>query len=469
MKRSLSVLAVAGLLAGSGCGKSDSEAPLMQTAAVTPAEVTPEVPAVPYEELLSSADELAKKREFNEAVKVLTRAIAQDPNRTDAFVKRAAICSEVNLLSQAIADMSSALKLEPDNGKFLNTRGYFLLLTKQYDRAERDFSDAIGLDLGYAQPYNNRGLVWVAQGNYEQAIKDFDNALNTKPDYLDAHNNRGFALLHLEKFEPAVESFTRVLELDPNYLNALTNRARAHLKLNRPVDAIADLTKAIALQPDQLQHYISRSDAYLADGNSAAAAKDLAHVDWLRALTDLNVRLARSPRDADAWAARARHLLIENRHAEAGKSIQNALAIVPNHLQALIARAELGLQTQDYAGAVIDCTEVLKREHSYETLSLRGDAQFALEKFGDAIADYESARRFDARVAEAYRRRAEQFRASGDEQLASADEQFAAGLEKRLTDATVAVEKAEPREMVIEQASYEESANLPARPAPEVQ
>jgi len=465
MKCRLTLLALAAVLAG--CGNEESQRPVAQTAAVTSADSSANaVPARTYEQLLAAADEHIKNRQFNAAVRELSQAIAQDPSQTAAYLKRAAICSEAKLLAQAIADMTAAIRLTPDDAKLLNTRGYFLLLSKQYDRAESDFSDAIGIDLMYAQPYNNRGLIWVAQGKYKQAIQDFDNALKAKPDYLDAHNNRGFALLQTDQAQAAVEAFTRVLELDSKYLNALTNRARAHLKLNQPVNAIADFTAAIELEPDTPQHYASRAEAYLADGNQSAAAKDLAHVEWLQTLADLNLRIARSPRDADTWSARGLHLLAEHRLEEASQSFQNALTVVPDHLQALIGRAKLELENGEYAATISDCTEILKRDHSYETLSLRGDAQFALENYGEAIADYEAARRFDERVADAYRRRAAQFRERGDDDLAKADEQFAAGLEKRFTEANVALEKSAPREVVIEQASYEAPPSAPAKPAP---
>lgn len=465
MKRWISLLAITAIFAG--CGETPSKKPVAQTSAAPAQAPQTKAPAKTYDELLSLAEEQVKARKLNNAVKILTQAIAQEPNRADAYVRRAAICSEANLLTQAIADMSSAIKTAPQNAKFLNTRGYFLLLSKQYGRAESDFSDAIGLDLEYAQPYNNRGLVWVAQGKYEQAIKDFDNALKAKPDYLDAHNNRGFALLQLDRAEEAVAAFSKVLELDPKYINALTNRARAHLKLNHPVNAIADYTTVIGLVPDAPQHYSARAEAYLADGNQAAATRDLEHVDWLNTLSDLNIRIIRTPRDADVWASRGEHLLLENRFAEAEKSFQNALALVPGHLPALNGRARLSLENGDYKAAVADCTEVLQHEFRYETLSVRGDAQFALGNYGDAIADYEAARRFDERVVDAYRKRAAQLREKGDEALAKADENFAAGLEKRLTDA-VAIDKSAPREMVIEQASFETPAPQAAKPAPEM-
>jgi len=472
MKRYISLFAVASTLVG--CGNGESTTPLSQSAAVTPesasvTETTPAAPQVPYQELIESADSLSRERKFNEAVQILNQAIAQDPGKSEAFVKRAAICSEANLLSQAVVDMTNAIKLEPRNAKFLNSRGYFLLLSKQYDRAETDFSDAVGLDLEYAQPYNNRGLVWIAQGMFEQAIKDFENAIEAKPDYLDAHNNRGFALLQIEKAAESIECFNRVLELDDKYLNGWTNRARAHMALERPIDAIADYTAAIALQPENRQLYISRAEAHTANNDLTSAGKDLNYVVWMDTMNSLNEKVARNPNNAASWAERGRHLFKEKRLPEARRSFDNALALTPGQTQALIGRAELAMHENDYATVIIDCTAVLAKEFNYSVHSLRGDAYFEQGQFGEAIADYDAARRIDERAVDAYRKRAAQFRASGDEQLAQADEQFANGLQERLNADGLAMERPAPRDVVIEQTAYEAPAQLPAKPAPELE
>lgn len=456
MKRYISAFGLAAIL--SGCGNSNPAETAQNTTTGNAAAAVTATTQVSYDQLLATAEQFVRDRKINEAVQILTQAIALDSSKPAAYVRRAALCSEANLLAQAIADMSSAIQLEPNNAKFLNTRGYFLLLSKQYDRADSDFSDAIGLDLEYVQPYNNRGLVAVAQGKFDVALKDFDNALKFKPDYLDAHNNRGFALLQLDQLESAVEAFTEALKIDDKYLNALTNRARAYMKLEQPQNAAADLTKVIELQPDMDQHYLLRADAFRAAGDKAAAAKDVAYVEWLHRLADVNTRIARNPRDADAWAIRGRHMVQQARHEEASQSFKNALTLVPGHLDALRGRAELAMSTGDYAAVVADCTESLKQAPRLEVFSLRGDAHFEMGQFGDAIADYESARRFDERVVDAYRKRAEQFRASGDEQLAKADEAAANRLVDQMTQASVAAKQAAPREMVIEQTSYETPA-----------
>ncbi|SFJ01470.1 tetratricopeptide repeat protein [Planctomicrobium piriforme] len=457
MKRWPLLLIVSGCL--TGCGETSAPNSTANAPAQAPGQnansPAAAVPAPNYDQLLKDADVQLQSRNGNQAVQLLSQAITANPKRIDAYLKRASVLAEAKLTAAAVNDMTSAIALDPRNAKLLNTRGYFLLVSQQYDRASADFSDAIGLDLQYPQPYNNRGLCQVALGNFEEGIKDFDNALRAKADYVDAHNNRGFALMQFNRTEEALASFTKTLELDPKYINALSNRGRCYLKLNRPAEAAADYTSAIALQPDTIVHYASRAEAHKANNDQAACNADLHFAAWLRGLDELNQRIARNTRDADAWSERGRHLLLQDRQAEAERSLQNALTLKPDHAQALSGRAQLAMRQEKYEQAIADSTRALALDRRFETYSLRGDAYFATGKFGDAIADYEASRRFDRQVVEAYRQRALQLRNNGDEQLAQADEKFAAGLEKQLTEAVVEQDRTAPRAMVIEQVSYE--------------
>jgi len=458
MKRWPLLLILSGSFVGCGNSTPPTEA---TTSVVSPAEESvPEKSssALGYEQYLKAADDSLKARKGNEAVQLLTQAIKAEPQRAEAYVKRGAVLAEAKLFTQAITDMTAALKIDSRNARILNTRGYYHLLSQQHDRAAQDFGDAIGLDLNYPQPYNNRGLVWIAQGKHEDAIKDFDNALKAKPDYVDAHNNRGFALMQLNRHQEAVQAFSSALKINPKYINALTNRGRCHLKLNQAKEAATDFTAAIAIQPDTISHHTSRAEALRMAGDEAGAVAEQSYIVWLKQLTEINQRLVRNTRDADAWADRGRHLLQQNRQDDARRSLQNALAIKADHPVALAGRAQFALSEQKYAEAIEDCTKALETDRRFENFSLRGDAYFATGEFTKALADYEAARRFDRQVVETYRQRAQKFRTAGDDQRALADEQYAEALQKQLTEAVVGSQPAAPRAMVIEQVKFEEAA-----------
>ncbi len=475
MKRWPLTIILAGSLAGCGGASSTPPASVASSAAentsaqtaateqekvaAKPMPAAPAMPARTYEELLKDADEQLQAKNPKLSVQLLTEAIKQDPKRSDAFVKRAAILAEAKLLNEAIADISKALAIDSQNPRLLNTRGYFLLVTQQHDRAIQDFGDAIGLDLNYPQPYNNRGLCYIAQGEFEEAVKDFDNALRAKSDYVDAFNNRGFALMQLNQDESALESFSKAIELNPKHINAVANRGRCYLKLQRGAEAVQDFTAAIEIQPESAAYHSARAEAWRLQGNAEKASEDTQFVEWLTAMDDVNKKVARNVRDADSWAERGRLLLKQNRTEDAERSLKNAIALQPKNAVALTGLALMKMQQKKFDEAVTACTTALEAERRFETYSLRGDAYLALEKFDEAIADYESARRFDRQVVDTYRQRAELRKKNGDEKNAQADLDFAAGLEKQLTDTEIVKQnKAAPRAMVIEQVKHEEVA-----------
>lgn len=463
MKRISLLIVLASLC--NGCGKSgdavshaESGQPAAVTASAASTQPQAEQPQVNYSHLLETAEEHVQKRDYTSAVRVLTQAISAHPGQPDAYVRRAALLAEAKQLPLAIKDLSSAIHLDPQSHKLRNTRGYFHLLLKQYEQAEKDFNAAIDRNREYPQAFNNRGLVFIALEKQVAAMNDFKLAIDLKPDYIDAHNNLGFVLMQLDEIDKAIESFTAAIKLDESYLNAWSNRGRAYLKQQRHEEAIADFTRAIEIQPDGLQYYLHRSEAYKSAGQEDQALEDLQFVAWSRELRLYNQRLAQSPKNADLWVARGQHLLAGDRRDEALESFNMAIKVNANHAPAYLARASLSVQRGEYQRAVEDCTKIIETRPLHEAYSVRGDAYFEQGRFDEAISDYESMRRFDSRVVEAYRRRGEQHRTSGDESLATADLEHALVLEKQLTE-KVAREATAPREMVIERTAFETDAS----------
>jgi tetratricopeptide (TPR) repeat protein len=59
---------------------------------------------------------------------------------------------------EAIAELSEAIRLQPDFARAYNARGYVYLLKRDYQRALADFDEAVRLDPNYANAIQNRAL-----------------------------------------------------------------------------------------------------------------------------------------------------------------------------------------------------------------------------------------------------------------------------------------------------------------------
>jgi len=375
------------------------------------------------------ADGLLAKGQLRQAQQILSKVIQLNPKATDAYVKRAAIMAESKLTTQAISDMTRAITLAPDNARFRNTRGYFYLTQQAYQPAMQDFSDAIGLDANFSQAHNNRGLARVAMKDYAAGIKDFDEALKIDAKYVDAYNNKGYALMSLEKFPEAVATFSKAIELNPKYVNAWNNRGQAYLKSKQGEKAAADFSEALKLVPANMTYLAARAEAYELVGKTTEAQADRERAKWVTLLVKLTQQAQQNPKQANVWIARGRHLLSSGELKPALADFQTALKVAPDNAEAHCGCAATLLAMGQPDEAIARCDAVLAKGASALAASIRGDAHFKKGNLDAAIDDYNTAKRRDSHVAQAYKLRAEKARTEGKTAQAEADMAVAAELD----------------------------------------
>ncbi|MBI1314451.1 tetratricopeptide repeat protein, partial [bacterium] len=332
-------------------------------------------------------------------------------------------------------DYSRAVELQPNETRYHNMRGLFLLTRQQYDGAESDFTAAVQTDPKYVQAWNNRGLVKLARGDYQAAIGDFNKAVEIDPNYADGFNNRGFAWFQAAVDAKALADFNRTIELKPDFVNALNNRGMLYMKLQKFQAAADDFSEAIRLDEANVKHYQNRRAAYQQLGLTSQADADAERIKWLVRLGQINTAVAQNPNRPDVYIERANHLAEGGRHEIALTNFERAINVAPERSTGWISRAKYWLQQGEPQKAVDDATKAIEKsessdaEFSHLAFSIRGDAYFLLGKFDEAIADYGSAKRIDLQVAQAYLKRAGLRNERGDKQGAQADYQQALTLD----------------------------------------
>ena len=318
-------------------------------------------------------------------------------------------------------DYSRAVELSPDEVRYHNMRGLFLLTRTQLDTALADFTAAIQIDPKYVQAWNNRGLVRLAQNLFTEAIEDFNHAIEIDPAYADGFNNRGFARFQQGDSEQAFDDFNRTIELNPDYVNAYNNRGMLFMREKQYQEAVADFSEAIRLDEVNVKHYQNRKVALEKLGQTEQAEADGQHIAWLLKLGRLNATVAQNPSVPDAYILRANHLADGGQTEIAMTNFERAIEVAPETAAGLVGRAEWWFRHGELQKTIDDATKALSKEPSHKALTLRGDAWFALGRYDEAIADFTTARRLDDSVAQAYFRRAQQRSQQGDTAGAQAD------------------------------------------------
>lgn len=229
-----------------------------------------------------------------------------------------------------------------------------------------------------AQAHYGRGTTYNDLGDYAHALEDFNKAFEIEPRSAVVLNNRGIAYRHLQQLDQAIADFDAAIRLDPKYAAAYSNRGLAYMDAEDPGRALQDFTDALQLDSNQAAIYINRGNAY----------DELGQAD--KALNDYAAAIRIDPDEPNAYRQRA--LLYFHRHdwARETADLNILLRLAPNDVNALADRAHALYFSGDFAGAVRDLQKWGAITSEPEAAYYRGLANFALGRFADAAADFES-------------------------------------------------------------------------------
>ena len=205
---------------------------------------------------------LARKGDFQEAVKCFNEAIDIKDNYSLAYYNRGLVSQELKNYQQAIKDYNKAIELNPKEVLPYHNRGNIYLEAKKYQQAIADYNKAMELNPKEALPYIGRGSAYGALGKYQEAIIDFSKAIELKPKFAWPYINRGSIYTYLKKYQEAIDDYSKAIELNPNEVRAYIGRGNAYVYLKRHQQALDDYSKAIELNSKNVEAYYFRGLEY---------------------------------------------------------------------------------------------------------------------------------------------------------------------------------------------------------------
>ncbi|MDA1017570.1 MAG: tetratricopeptide repeat protein [Planctomycetota bacterium] len=413
-------LLLAALFFAFGCGADDED-----QQAETPAETskTAEDDGDPQvTKLMKLATEQARQGAVGKAIESLSQAIGFDPDNADAYRMRAEVYTAIREDANALADLGAAIRIDPKNAKLRASRGFFLMSRGQGDRAIKDFDEAVTLDPTLKTAFNNRGLIKVAKNAFDDAIADFDKAIELDAEYADAFNNRGYARFRAGKNKEAIADFDTALKINPEYVNPYNNRGLVNFQDENFTAAAADFSEAIKRNPYDVKYFEHRRQSYLKLEDAAKAKLDSERISWLQQLATLTRKAVSAPNELAPFVARGDFLARAQEWDRAITDYSRLIALAPTNPNGYARRAAAWLQKGDFDKAIADCTKVIDDESietTTEAHSIRGDAFVGIKRFADAVADYEKAKRFDTKAAQAYHMYALTLKEKGEDSAAT--------------------------------------------------
>lgn len=235
------------VLAGRGQEK-ESIAAMSQIPELDPGAVTPTIQLVRA---------YLKEENFEAALKMCERAVAQQPGEANLHVVLGEIYHRFKRYDEAMAAFQTAIKLEPDN-----SLGYGAMVELQQSR--NDLTAAIDIyerliELNPEQPgvHYQLALVLIRIDDKEGAIEALRKALA-----LDGRNPRaqyllGVLYLETNQSDECIAQLRSYMETRPNDMDAADNLAAAQARLGRYEQAIGLFNRILSSNQAQPQHHIA--------------------------------------------------------------------------------------------------------------------------------------------------------------------------------------------------------------------
>ncbi len=265
------------VLLAAGCSPSAVEEAVSATGE---AEETPANSVDAMSEILANnpTDEAALVQRGNEyfqagavdqAIQDYTAALAVKDSAATQY-NRAVAYTAKDDFAAAVADYTSAIKLNPNDSSPWFNRGVVLHKLGKTAEGIQDLTEAIKLEPRDANSPLNRGLLYLAIGLNDRALDDFNSALKINPNLLEGYINRGYAYHLRADYDRAIEDFTRTIAISPKGALAYSNRGNSHGKKGELDSALNDLDEALRLEFNDPQIYNNRGTIH---GRAALTAR----------------------------------------------------------------------------------------------------------------------------------------------------------------------------------------------------
>jgi tetratricopeptide (TPR) repeat protein len=264
-----------------------------------------DAPAAEFYRLFDVAIQLAKKRQFGEAVPAWRKA----------------------------------LEMSPEDARAHNNLGVALAESGKTDDAIVEYRRSLQLDARSSQANNNLGSALAEKGRMDEATSLFAKALELDPDNPRAHANLGGALLDSGRLPEAIEHLRRGVEIEPDFADGHNNLGAALARSGQLDEALVHLEKAVALAPQNVGYQYNLGRTLAAKGRFGDAVKPLEEAARLsqmkepiilQMLAAMYSETGRYP-DAATTARRALSLATEQRNP----ALEGALKVELDHYETL--------------------------------------------------------------------------------------------------------------------------------------
>lgn len=168
------------------------------------------------EQHIAVAMKHADEGRAEEALDVLNRAIAANPNDASLIGTLGSFLLAQDRITEALVYLEKAVTLAPDSAVLLVNRSQAYSKYNRLQEAMADLDKAVSLSPSLVPARFNRGVLLYADAKYKEALADFDVCIEVAPETAGPYFNRAVTRDALGDQAGAVSDMNKFLELSDN-------------------------------------------------------------------------------------------------------------------------------------------------------------------------------------------------------------------------------------------------------------
>ena len=248
---------------------------------------------------------------------------AQGPEDAAALARRGTASAGRHDYDSALADLTRATELEPNNADYFYERGRVFWSKKEQPKAMADFDRAIELRPEFVSALMSRAELRINARNFPEARADLDAIDKIAAKQADVRFEMALAYERVFLLAPAVAQFDLWIaahDADSRKIYAVAGRCRARAFLGQ------DLTAALKDCNDAVNHSDAKGNAAILDSRALVR---LRLGDYDKAISDYDAALKAEPNKPWSYYGRGLAKLKKNQRAQGEADIAEALKIAP--------------------------------------------------------------------------------------------------------------------------------------------
>lgn len=259
--------------------------------------------------VLSKVQEKVSKKDYPAAFKIIKAASENGVESAALYNEEGAIFMQLGNAADASKCFNNAVRLAPENSKFLLNYAYSEVKLKEYEEALSSYERVLKKNKKDARAYYGKGIVYFLQNDYETAVACFNQALKYRKQYLAAIYNRALAKQKIDDLQGSIDDFmacinskykvaesycylgvskylmgdnktalsyiTKAIKIDGEKYEFYYNKGIVSVASFNYKDAIVCFTKALVFKGDFAEAYINRGDVYMRLNEFEKGSRDL--------------------------------------------------------------------------------------------------------------------------------------------------------------------------------------------------